>query len=269
MNATPSPVAARRLVTLTTDFGTRDPYVGAMKGVLRSICDPLTIDDLSHEIAPQDILEAALFLEQSIPFYPPGSVHLVVVDPGVGTARRPLAVYTGGNYFVCPDNGLLSLCVEQGGAYVAHELTAPAYRLAGLSDTFHGRDLFAPAAAWLASGVSLEQLGPRVEDMAMITLPKAVRVGESIHGEIIHVDRFGNCITNIGRGLLEEARGYRVVAGRIELAGIHAVYGAAPVNTALALFGGSGRLEIALRDGNASAGLELGRATPVTLNPCS
>ncbi len=257
----------RRLVTLTTDFGTRDPYVAEMKGVLRRFCTSLQIEDLTHEIAPQQVTEAALFIEQSAPAFPPGTIHLVVVDPGVGTERRALAVYAGEQYFVCPDNGVLSCFLARCSAFVAHEITDPRYRLASVSATFHGRDVFAPAAARLASGFPLHAVGPRVNDPVALSLPAPACIDGRILGEVIHVDRFGNCITNIHRGLLDAGRQYRVVAGTCEVSGISPAYGSVDMHEALALFGGSGRLEIAVRNGNASTELRLGVASLVVLNP--
>jgi len=144
------------LVTLTTDFGHRDPYVAAMKGVLHQRCPAVHIEDLSHDLAPQDLIEAALFVEAAMPYYPPGTFHIVVVDPGVGTARRPLALKADGQYFICPDNGLMTLYLQQHPLETAHVITNPAWMLPEVSATFHGRDIFASAAAMLASGSSLE-----------------------------------------------------------------------------------------------------------------
>ena len=147
------------IITLTTDFGLRDPFVGIMKGVILSICPSARLVDLTHEIEPQDVLGAGLALEAALPFFPDGTVHLAVVDPGVGSTRRPIALRARGQYLVGPDNGVLTLAL-QGARWAAVALTAREYRLAEVSRTFHGRDVFAPAAAYLAAGVPLERLGP-------------------------------------------------------------------------------------------------------------
>ncbi|HET8575537.1 MAG TPA: SAM-dependent chlorinase/fluorinase, partial [Methylomirabilota bacterium] len=147
------------IITLTTDFGSRDPFVGVMKGVILGICPAARLVDLSHEVSPQDVLEGALMLESSARFFPPGTIHLAVVDPGVGSRRRGLAVSAAGQCFVGPDNGLFTATLEEPG-WVAVSLENPAYRLTQVSGTFHGRDIFAPAAAHLACGVALERLGP-------------------------------------------------------------------------------------------------------------
>ncbi|MGH7397764.1 MAG: SAM hydrolase/SAM-dependent halogenase family protein, partial [Candidatus Rokuibacteriota bacterium] len=152
-----------RVITLTTDFGLRDPFVGIMKGVLLSICPSARLVDLTHEVPPHDILAGGLALEAATPFFPPGTVHLAVVDPGVGSARRAIAVRAGGYHLVGPDNGLFTFALE-GAGWTAVSVTAPEYRLAEVGRTFHGRDIFAPAAAYLAAGVPLERLGPPVSD---------------------------------------------------------------------------------------------------------
>ena len=170
-------------MTLTTDFGTRDPFVGIVKGVVLGICPHARLVDLTHEVAPHDIAEAALALEVSTPYFPPGSVHLAVVDPGVGSDRRALAVRAAGHYFVGPDNGLFSFAFTAG-EWAAVSLESAAYRLPSVSQTFHGRDVFAPAAAHLAAGVALERLGPRVTDPVRLPRPESCRHGNEVVGEV-------------------------------------------------------------------------------------
>jgi S-adenosyl-l-methionine hydroxide adenosyltransferase len=162
------------IITLTTDFGARDPWVGIMKGVILGICPAARLVDLSHVIGAQDVLDGALCLEAAVGFFPRGTIHLAVVDPGVGGTRRPMALQTGGQCYVGPDNGLFSLALERdGGRVEAVELTAREYRLSPVSRTFHGRDIFAPAAAHLASGVPLERLGRAMTDPVRLVLPSS------------------------------------------------------------------------------------------------
>src|SRR5262245_3490744 len=189
-------MAAGPIITLTTDFGLRDPFVGIMKGIICGICSHATLVDLTHEVAPFDVLEGAVALESAWRFFPAGSVHLAVVDPGVGGTRRALALQAGGHYFVGPDNGLFSFAmVSDGWSAVAVE--AAAYRRSEVSRTFHGRDIFAPAAAHLATGVPLPQLGPRVTDPVRLPFPACRREGDEIIGEVIGSDRFGNLLTSV------------------------------------------------------------------------
>src|SRR5436190_6165306 len=160
--------AARPVLALLTDFGTRDPYVGAMKGAALSVCADATLVDLTHEVAAHDVAEAARHLAAAAPYFPPGSAFVVIVDPGVGSARRALAASAGGHWFVGPDNGVLTPVLGAGAAIV--EITSPRYMRAAVSRTFEGRDRFAPAAAWLLRGVPLDALGPPVTDPVRIEL---------------------------------------------------------------------------------------------------
>ncbi|RLC85831.1 MAG: hypothetical protein DRI79_10855, partial [Chloroflexi bacterium] len=187
------------LVTLTTDFGTADGYVGTMKGVILSIAPDAQLVDISHEIAPQNVRQAAYVLYTAYPFFPPHTVHLVVVDPGVGSARRPIALRTPAGYFVGPDNGVFSYVMAREPVEALVELRDPRYRLPQVSHTFHGRDVFAPAAAHLAAGVPITALGPPVLDPVTFPPPCLEITPEGITGEVLHADRFGNVITSIGR----------------------------------------------------------------------
>ena len=235
-----------------------------MKGVLLSICPSARLVDLTHELAPQDIHGAALALGAALPFFPAGTVHLVVVDPGVGSARRPLALRArGGHYLVGPDNGVFSGFLE-GAAVVT--LTAPEYRLAEVSRTFHGRDVFAPAAAYLAAGVPLERLGPPVADPVRLAMPGSRLEADALVGEVLDVDRFGNLLTSIEAARLETLPGGG--APRMEVAG-HAVgglveaYADGPRDAAAAIVGSTGRIEVFVRDGSAGRLLGVGRGAPV------
>jgi S-adenosylmethionine hydrolase len=238
-----------------------------MKGVILSICRQARLVDLTHEIAPHDVLGGALALEAAWRFFPSGSIHLAVVDPGVGTARRALALLASGHYFVGPDNGLFTFALLPG-SWSAVSVEAPAYRLPEVSQTFHGRDVFAPAAAHLAAGIPLRDLGPAVDDPARLALPCARREGDTIVGEVIGSDRFGNLITSITVDHVRElaAHGALVVelAGR-EIAPLSISYEEGPPATPAAIIGSGGRVEVFVRRGSAGALLGLGRGAPVKI----
>ncbi|MEX2220316.1 MAG: SAM-dependent chlorinase/fluorinase [Candidatus Rokuibacteriota bacterium] len=266
-----------RIITLTTDFGLRDPFVGIMKGVLLSICPSARLVDLTHEIEPHDVLSGALALEAALPFFPPGTVHLAVVDPGVGSARRAIAVRVGGCYLVGPDNGLLTgsltglltasftLPLASAG-WTAVALTAPEYRLPEVSRTFHGRDVFAPAAAYLAAGVPLERLGPAVADLERLRVPGCRLEGRELSGEVLAVDRFGNLITSIPAARLRDIPGRGPLA--LEVAGRRVsepvdAYADGDDGAPTAIVGSTGRLEIFVKAGNARTHLGAGRGAGV------
>jgi len=261
------------IITLTTDFGLHDPFVGIMKGVILSICPFARLVDLTHDVAPQDILAGALALEAGWPYFPEGTVHLAVVDPGVGTARRALAVRARGHFLVGPDNGLLTPALMDAG-WRAVALTAPEYRLAEVSRTFHGRDVFAPAAAHLAAGVPLERLGPAVTDPVRRPIPRSRLEDGALIGEVLAVDRFGNLLTSIEAAQLVGLPGGRpgavpvIVPVIVEVAD-RAVAG--PVEAYVdgadgrptAIVGSTSRLEIFVRGGRADQVLGAGRGAPV------
>jgi S-adenosyl-L-methionine hydrolase (adenosine-forming) len=253
------------LITLTTDFGSRDPFVGIMKGVILSICPAARLVDLTHEVAPQDVLGGRLALESAVPFFPDGTVHLAVVDPGVGSARRPIAVRSGGHHLVAPDNGLLSFALERPGCTVV-ALTAPEYRLPEVSATFHGRDIFAPAAAHLAAGLPLEQLGPVVVDPVRLSLPGCRLEGGGLIGEVLDADRFGNLVTSIPAARLADIPGRGVPSVEVDgrAAGrIVGSYADGPDGEPAAIVGSTGRLEIFVKGGSARGLLQVGRGAAV------
>jgi S-adenosylmethionine hydrolase len=259
------------IVTLTTDFGLRDAYVAEMKGVMLGIAQaarqPLQLIDVSHDVERHDITEGALALEAAAPCFPAGTVHLAVVDPGVGTSRRALAVAADRHVFVGPDNGLFTPFLA-GPGWRAFELTEPDYRLPVVSRTFHGRDVFAPAAAHVACGLDPARLGPPVTDPVRLAWPEVRSVGGAVAGAVVHTDRFGNLITSIHAGILERLDGLVVRVGgrRVPLVG---TYGELSVGRPGALIGSSGRLEIAVREGNAATLLRAGRGTAVVVSPTS
>jgi len=260
------------LVTLTTDFGLRDAYVAEMKGVMLGIAEaarrPLALVDVTHEVEPHDITEGALALEAAAPYFPPGTVHLAVVDPGVGTARRGLALAAGGHVFVGPDNGLFTAFLEAG-EWRAFELAEADYRLPFVSRTFHGRDVFAPAAAHVATGVDPARLGPPLSDPVRLAWPEVHAVAGAVAGAVVHADRFGNLITSIHARTLAPVNGDLVirVGGReVPLVG---TYGDLLVGRPGALIGSSGRLEIAVREGSAATLLRARRGTAVVVSRIS
>ncbi|HEV8583856.1 MAG TPA: SAM-dependent chlorinase/fluorinase [Methylomirabilota bacterium] len=252
---------------MTTDFGTRDSYVAAMKGVILAIAGAARLVDVTHDVAAHDVTEAALALEAVVPFFPSGAVHLAVVDPGVGTDRRGLAVAAGDAFFVGPDNGIFTPVLE-GPDWRAFELTAPKYRLPEVSRTFHGRDVFAPAAAHLALGLSPERLGPRVDDPVRLHWPTVREAHGAVAGTVLHVDRFGNLVTSVRA---ETFAAFGPVTVRIAGRALPFVgtYGDLTEGQAGALVGGSGRLEIAVREGSAAARLKARRGTPVVVSRLS
>ncbi len=257
----------RPLVTLTTDFGTRDAYVAAMKGVLLSIAPQACLVDITHEIHPQDILEAAFVLREAVPYFPSGTIHLVVVDPGVGTQRRAVALRHKEHWFVGPDNGIFTLVLgtEQPEALV--ELDRPAFwRTPTPSQTFHGRDIFAPVAGHLATGKALEELGTPRDRLSTLHWMEPSGSAEGLQGWVVHIDRFGNCITNISRTLFTQysrGRPFRCYVGSHIFQQIHPTYGAVAHGEALLLFGSSDYLEVAVNGGNAAELLAISRGTPV------
>src|SRR5574340_1407001 len=185
------------VISLLTDFGISDEYVGVMKGVIWGIAPQARLADITHAIQPQNILHGALVLGRAYRYFPAGTVHLAVVDPGVGTARRGIALRVGAQTFVGPDNGLFTIPMGSGEPVEAVSLDNPAYRLPAVSRTFHGRDIFAPAAAHVANGISLSALGEPVSDPVKLSIPQPTRMGNTWLAEVLLVDAFGNLITNL------------------------------------------------------------------------
>lgn len=259
----------RPLVTLTTDFGVRDPYAAAVKGVIYSINPDLHVVDLTHEIPPQNVFEGALFLAGALPYFAPGAVHVAVVDPGVGTNRQPIVISAGDQYIVGPDNGLATLFLREHPMQQARIISNRKFMRESISATFHGRDIFAPAAAYLASGLRFEEVGEELD--TIVTLPASHPKEEAgrILGEIMHVDRFGNLITNIHRSTLGERTPVLITTGHYCLKGVRQTYAEVPSGSALALFGSSGYLEIALNGASAHDALRLGRGDSVTIEVTS
>jgi S-adenosylmethionine hydrolase len=279
--------AGMSIITLTTDFGTADGYVGTMKGVILGINPQARLIDISHHVVPQVIRQAAYILWTAVRYFPAGTVHLVVVDPGVGSARRPIAVQTPTAFFVGPDNGVFSLVLSnqqladsrwqiadhclsaisyQLSAITVVHLTNPRYWRPEVSHTFHGRDIFAPVAAHLSRGVALAELGEPIDDPVILPVLRPERRGDgSLTGHVLHTDRFGNVITDIpAQLLLEPDRWVVEVAGR-RIVGLRPTYAAVEPGGLVALVGSDGLLEIAVREGNAAQVLGVKVGDPVVI----
>ena len=260
--------APRPLITLLTDFGTRDAYVGSLKGVILSLNPEVRLVDLSHEVAPQDIRAGAFILAEAAPCFPPGAIHLAVVDPGVGSRRRGLAARCRGQYWVGPDNGLFHLIFNRAPDLAVVSLENPEYFRPPVSATFHGRDIFAPVAAHLSLGVDLDAFGPRIADPVSLPFPEPEFGPEAILGEIISVDRFGNLISNIPAGVVTSQlgeRGWRLQAGPLNLKGLARTYADAAPGEFLALAGSHGFVEIACARDNAAHRLQAGVGLAVSI----
>jgi S-adenosylmethionine hydrolase len=257
---------ARPLIALLTDFGLRDHYVGTMKGVALGICPEASLIDISHDIAPQDVLGAALELVDAYRYFPSGTIFLVVVDPGVGSTRRAIAAEAGQYRFVAPDNGVLSAVLDQVPPERVVELTESKYARSPISKTFEGRDRFAPAAAWLANGVQIPSLGRPAPSFVRLNLPRPRTTEAGVDGEVLRVDRFGNLITNIDIGILGSLAGKIAVRiGSHVIPQIVSTYASAKPGELCALVGSSDRLEIAVSGGSAAEMLGIGRSAVVQL----
>lgn len=257
------------IITLTTDFGLKDPFVGIMKGVILSINPQVTLIDLTHDISPQNIKEAAFALQSAYRFFPKGTVHVVVVDPGVGSKRRPLLVRTRDYFFIAPDNGVLELIFRENEVRVYH-LNNPKYFLEKVSTTFHGRDVFAPIAAHLTLGMPLEKLGVEIGDYKRFTWPLPQVEGDTLKGEVIYIDRFGNLITNISQKILRDfvgGRPFLIKIKGVRLTQIAPHYLAVSPGEIIAIWDSSDYLEIAcsLENAQEKLGIEVGTEVEVEL----
>lgn len=255
------------IITLTTDFGVKDGNVGVMKGVIWGIAPDAQITDLSHLISPQNIREAALILARSAPYFPNSSIHIVVVDPGVGTARRPLAAQVGKQYYIGPDNGALTLWLElaeaQGLPTRFFHLDRPQYWLPEVSHVFHGRDIFAPSAAHLAHGAKIEDLGTPILDPVRLQIPQPERTTSGWCGEIIHCDHFGNLASNIYTRHVETQKIVSVRLCGVTIDNLVHTFGQRPAGTLIALFGSTGNLIVSVVNGSAAQRLNAKVGDPV------
>ncbi len=270
---------ARPVITLTTDFGASDPYVGVMKGVILGINPQVSLVDLTHEVRPQALLQAAFLVSKSWAYFPPGTIHLVVVDPGVGTFRRAVLLETPKATFVAPDNGVLSHVLADGGAiaaphqkdhlslpegFPAFSLTNDRYWLPPVSQTFHGRDVFAPVAAHRSLGVPPEELGETVADLVCLPISSPRWEGDILTGQVVHIDRFGNLVTDIPSSTLSRGAELEVQVGGRCIRGLSPSYAAG--GHLLAIVGSYGTLEVAVKNGSAAGELGVGLGETVRVH---
>ena len=242
------------IITLTTDFGLTDPYVALMKGVILSINPSARIIDVTHGVEGGAILQAAFLMGETYRFFPKGSIHVAVIDPGVGTARRPILVITEDHLFVGPDNGLFWPVISGPEHRRCVHLTDPAFFLSRVSHTFHGRDIFAPVAAHLSLGVDPLRMGPAIADPRRLNVPAPTQKGDALSGRIIRSDNFGNLVSNIHGSVLERFLGNArllITIGELRIEGMAVTYGDVEPGEPLALLGSSGYLEIAVNRGRA------------------
>ena len=256
------------IITLTTDFGTSDHLVGAMKGVILNINPAARIVDINHHVVPFDVLDGALSIANSYSYFPPRTVHIVIVDPGVGTERRPILVTGEKHFFIAPDNGVLSLIYEREPCTVRH-ITAEHYFLNPISPTFHGRDIFAPTAGWLSKAFQTEAFGDVVTDNVRFTMPKAKSGGEGVKGVVLRVDAFGNLMTNLtAENIPVDALADGVI--KLTVNGKHVTqlaqtFASGKPGEPIAVLGSSGFLEIVVNRGSAARSLGANRGAEVTL----
>jgi S-adenosylmethionine hydrolase len=256
---------ARPVIAFLTDFGTRDHYAGTMKGVVLGICPDVTLVDISHEVPAHDVLAGALELAASYRYFPPGTIFLVVVDPGVGSPRHGIAAEAGDFKYVAPDNGVLTAVLDEHPPKRVVELTERRYARPTVSRTFEGRDRFAPAAAWLAKGIDLVALGRPAPSIQRLDIPQPRADAEGIEGQVLRVDRFGNLITNIDRKTFEKLGGgtLDIRVGSHQVPKVVSTYADASKGEICALFGSTDHLEIAANGASAAAQFGLDRGALV------
>lgn len=265
-------MAHRPLITLTTDFGLSDHFVGTLKGVILNIAPEAEIVDISHSVQAFDVLDGALTIAQSYSYFPSGTVHLVVVDPGVGTARRPILVTSERHHFVAPDNGVLSLVYGREERLHIRHVTAEHYYLQPVSNTFHARDIFAPVAAWLAKGVDPEKFGDEISDFVRFNAPKPKSAnGNTLRGIVLKVDRFGNLVTNITPQdapmlFASDPAPFKILVGKHEITEIHSSYSGGTLGAVFGILGSMGYLEIASNRGSAAKIVGTGKGSEVTVS---
>lgn len=246
------------LIAMITDFGLRDPFAGIMKGVIRRLGSTAEIIDITHGIKQGDIKSAGFALSMSFEYFPEGTIFLAVVDPGVGTDRRPVAVEIGGRMVVCPDNGMISFVIQEHPKWRAIHINHADCFLPYVSSTFHGRDVFAPTAAHISMGVPFDDIGSLIDDIKTIPVPEVTSGEHHIQGEVVYIDGFGNLVTNISEKMVMQwapdvpPHLFRIHTGSVEISGISAAYSAAGRGFPLAVFGSSRTIEIAVNGGSAA-----------------
>ncbi len=254
------------IITLLTDFGIKDPYVASMKGVILNINPDCQVVDITHQIHPQDITEGAIILAHSFSYFPRGTIHLAVVDPEVGGARNPILIVTEKFFFIGPDNGIFSLALREERMKSAYVLTERRFFLPEISSTFHGRDIFAPVAGHLTLGIPPEAFGRRMDSYKTLKLPDPIIKREHLTGEVIHVDAFGNLITNIDRMTLSQfhqGRPFQIRVKKGIISTLSKGYWEGIKGDPIALFGSWGFLEIAVQEGNAQKRLQMKKGDKV------
>ena len=260
---------SRAVITLTTDFGLADHFVGVMKGVILSINPEVDLVDLSHGVAAHDILECAFLIAQSYRYFPPDTIHLVVVDPGVGSNRRPILATTAHYKFVAPDNGVLSLLYGREECFEVRHLTNDRYFLKPVSHTFHGRDIFSPVAGWLSKGVEVDRFGECITDYVRLAVPRPLRSPDgSVTGAILKVDSFGNLITNLTPQdtpelFSEKPSSFAIIINHQTIARLCTSYSAGKSSEPFAILGSSGYLEVCTNQGSAATLLKASRGDGV------
>jgi S-adenosyl-L-methionine hydrolase (adenosine-forming) len=262
---------ANAIITLTTDFGTDDHLVGTLKGVILKINPEVTLVDITHHVTPFDLLDGALAIGAAYSYFPPKTIHIVIVDPGVGTERRPLLVSAQNQYFIAPDNGVLSVIYEreQNNMVVRHA-NAEHYYLQPVSKTFHGRDVFAPVAAWLSKGWQTASMGDEISDYKRFALPRPKSTEGGTKGVVLRIDPFGNLVTNFRAedlpSEMQNGGGLKMQVGTHAVTHLVDTFARGKAGEPIAYFGSSGYLEIAINKGNASRTLSVGRGAPVILS---
>ncbi len=252
------------IIALLTDFGTKDNFTGIMKGIISCINPDAKMIDLTHNILPQDIFEGAFSLFQSYKYFPQNTVFLCVVDPGVGSSRKGIIVVTSKYRFVGPDNGLLSLAAKESMNCSIYEISNSKYMLENISNTFHARDIFAPVAAYLSKGISPELIGNRIKNMIELSIPQINYTGSHIEGKVIHMDKFGNLITNIQNSFSDNIKRIRVKSTSIKR--INSSYSQGEPGKAIALKGSTGFIEIAVNSGNAKEKLNVDKGETIIVD---
>jgi len=259
----------RPIITLTTDYGTNDHLVGVVKGVMLSINPEVTVVDITHGVIAHDILDGALAIGQAYKYFPPKTIHVVVVDPGVGTDRRPLLVASDQHYFVAPDNGVLSSVYDQTEALSVWHIISEHYFRQPISKTFHGRDIFAPVAAWFSKSWQASAFGEPITDFTRFTIPKPKVVGNTVRGVVLRVDQFGNLMTNLrieDVPALASGNGSSTIqAGNAVVKKIVPTFAEGPSGEPVGVVGSSGYLEICINRASAARALGIGRGTEVTV----
>ena len=260
---------ARPIITLTTDYGTSDHLVGVMKGVILSINPEVNVVDITHNVLAHDLLDGALTIGQAYKYFPPKTIHIVVVDPGVGTERRPILVAGDQHYFVAPDNGVLSSVYDQTEALYAWNIISEHYFRQPVSKTFHGRDIFAPVAAWLSKSWQTAAFGESITNFMRFAIPKPKAAGNTVKGIVLRVDQFGNLVTNLTAtevpAFVSTDGKFTIRAGNAAITKVVPTFAQGPAGEAVGVIGSSGYLEISVNKASAARTLSLGRGAEVTV----